>query len=121
MAISKRSKTYGWAFINPDFRGPNRTPMACGSDAAVADIADAVGYAKRMANIDERRIYLLGGSGGGYMALVMAHRQPKGTGSAISSWVPITDLAAWYQRSVYHNLRYVQDRRGRVRRTSRKE
>jgi pimeloyl-ACP methyl ester carboxylesterase len=105
---SKRCKAYGWAFINPDFRGPNRTPMACGSDAAVADIVDAVRYAKSVANIDERRIYLVGGSGGGYMALVMAHRQPK-IWAAISSWVPITDLAAWYQESVDRKLRYAQD------------
>ena len=32
----------GWAMVGPNFRGPNRTPLACGSDAAVQDIVDAV-------------------------------------------------------------------------------
>jgi len=62
----------GWAYLYPNFRGPNHTPDACGSDKAVQDIVDAVSWAKKKANIDESRVYLLGGSGGGHMALLMA-------------------------------------------------
>ena len=37
----------GWAFIHPDFRGPNRRPEACGSDLAVSDIIDAVTWVQK--------------------------------------------------------------------------
>lgn len=43
-----------WAYIAPDFRGPNKTPQALGSDFAVQDIVDAVEWAKKNANIDLR-------------------------------------------------------------------
>lgn len=39
-------------------------------------------------------IFLLGGSGGGHMALMMAAAAPE-LWTAVSSWCPITDLAAW--------------------------
>ena len=38
-----------WAFMHPDFRGPNKDPSACGSDLAVSDIIDAVKRAKENA------------------------------------------------------------------------
>ena len=88
----------GWAFIHPNFRGPNVRPQACASDLAVADVLDAVEYAKRHGLIDEDRIYLVGASGGGHMALVMACRSPE-TWAGVSAWVPITDLAAWYEQN----------------------
>ena len=47
-----------WAFIHPDFRGPNKGPDACGSDLAVSDIIDAVKWAKEKTGIDTSRIYL---------------------------------------------------------------
>ena len=52
----------GWAFIHPHFRGPNRTPQATGSDLAVADIVSAIEYAKRQADVDPDRVYLIGTS-----------------------------------------------------------
>lgn len=104
----KRAAARGWAIIHPDFRGSNRTPQACGSDAAVSDIVDAVAFARSRAKIDPRRIYLAGVSGGGYMALVMAHRAPK-LWTAVSAWVPIADLAEWYRETTVRGLRYSQD------------
>jgi poly(3-hydroxybutyrate) depolymerase len=95
----------GWAFVSPDFRGPNDKPAACGSELAVQDVLDAVHYVQGRARIDERRIYLLGGSGGGYMALVMAGRAPH-VWAAASAWVPITDLAAWHEFSKSQQSRY---------------
>lgn len=85
----------GWAFVHPSFRGPNRRPEACASDAAVRDILDAVDYAIANTDVDTERIYLVGGSGGGHMALAMAGRHPE-RWSAVSAWCPITDVAAWH-------------------------
>jgi len=85
----------GWVFLSPDFRGPNVRPEACASDLAVQDVLDAVAYAREHARVDARRIYVLGGSGGGHIALVLAHRAPA-LWAAVSAWVPVTDLAAWH-------------------------
>ena len=71
------AKKLGWAFVGPDFRGANDKPSACGSDYAVQDIVDAVNYAKAKAKIDSSRIYIVGGSGGGHMTLLMLGRHPE--------------------------------------------
>jgi acetyl esterase/lipase len=85
-----------WVMIHPNFRGPNCNPDATGSDKVIKDILSAVDYAKANANIDTQRIYLVGGSGGGYAALLMAGRAP-GIWTGVSAWVPITDLRQWYR------------------------
>jgi poly(3-hydroxybutyrate) depolymerase len=87
-----------WVLVHPDFRGPNVRPEACGSEQAVEDVLDAVAFARRQAKVDDSRIYLVGASGGGYMALVMAHRAPW-LWAGVSSWVPIADLARWHRQS----------------------
>ena len=84
-----------WNFIFPDFRGPNWTPDACGSDKAVQDIADAVAYMKKIGKVDDSRVYLMGGSGGGHATLLLAGRHPE-LWTAVSAWCPISDIAAWY-------------------------
>jgi pimeloyl-ACP methyl ester carboxylesterase len=86
-----------WNFIFPHYRGPNWTPQACGSDAVVADIADAVSYMKRVSKVDNDRVYLIGGSGGGPAALLMAARRPE-LWTAVSAWCPISDIAAWHDQ-----------------------
>lgn len=86
----------GWAFIYPDFRGPNRRPEATGSELVVKDLISAVEYAKKTAKVDPRRIYLAGASGGGHAALLMAGRAPE-LWAGVSAWVGISDLAAWYR------------------------
>jgi len=85
----------GWHFIHPNFRGHNRTPQALGSDLAVQDIVDAVAWAKSNAKIDPRRIYLIGVSGGGHMALLMAGRHPE-IWAGVSAWCGIVDVARWH-------------------------
>ena len=85
----------GWAYIHPDFRGPNNRPEATGSKLVVADIVSAVEYAKKSTQIDGSAIYLIGTSGGGYTALVMAGHHPE-IWAGVSAWVPISDLAAWH-------------------------
>lgn len=105
---AKRCQARGWALVFPDFRGPNRRPVAGGSDAAVADVVDALEWARKRARIDPKRIFLAGGSGGGYMSLLMAVRHPK-LWTAVSAYVPITDLAAWHADSRKAGRKYADD------------
>jgi pimeloyl-ACP methyl ester carboxylesterase len=97
----------GWIFISPDFRGPNVRPEACGSDLAVRDVLDAVAFAQKAARVDDSRIYLLGGSGGGHMALLMACRA-RNLWAGISVACPITDLLSWHRFCQDKKYRYAE-------------
>ncbi len=94
-----------WVFIHPNFRGPNNKPQATGSEFVVQDIKDAVTFSTQKANVDVNRIYLVGSSGGGYAALLMAGRAPE-IWAGVSAWVPIVDLVAWHQESRERKNRY---------------
>jgi len=88
----------GWHLLLPEFRGPNlvnnpRRHEACASELAQQDVLDAVAFVRSHYNVSEY-IFLLGGSGGGHMSLMMAAAAPE-LWTAVSSWCPITDLAAW--------------------------
>ena len=98
----------GWAYVHPNFRGPNRNPKATGSDLAVQDVLDAVAYAKKQANVDEKRILLIGTSGGGYMSLLMAGRAPH-LWAGVSAWVPISDLVAWHAECKVKGRKYARE------------
>jgi pimeloyl-ACP methyl ester carboxylesterase len=102
-----QAKKMGWVLVAPDFRGPNSRPEACASDLASQDILDAVAYARHDARIDASRIYLIGGSGGGHMSLVMAARAPD-LWAGVSAWVPISDLAAWHAESKTRKNNYAK-------------
>lgn len=95
----------GWAFLYPDFRGPNFRPEAAGSELAIQDLLSAVRFAQQETNIDASRIYLVGASGGGHMALLVAARAPD-LWAGVSAWVPVTDLNAWYRECRQRNLAY---------------
>jgi dipeptidyl aminopeptidase/acylaminoacyl peptidase len=84
-----------WVLIHPDYRGVFNRSDATGSDLAVQDIVDAVNYARKNANIDASRIYLMGFSGGAMMSLIMAGRYPE-MWTAVSAWVPVFNLTEWY-------------------------
>lgn len=86
-----------WNFIFPDFRGPDWTSDALGSDKVVSDISDAVTFAKESGPVDSDRVYLIGGSGGGHAALLLAGRRPD-LWAAVSAWCPIVDIAAWFRQ-----------------------
>jgi dienelactone hydrolase len=107
-AIEQWCVKNGWAYIHPDFRGPNRRPEATGSDLVVKDIVSAVDYAKGQTKIDASSVYLVGTSGGGYTALVMAGREPK-IWAGVSAWAAISDLKAWYGQCKKSKRRYYRD------------
>lgn len=98
----------GWHYLQPHFRGPNRTPQACASELARQDVLDAVDYVVAHWSVDTHRIYLAGCSGGGHMALVMAARAHE-RWAAVSAWCPITDLAAWHAESQRLGRAYHRD------------
>ncbi len=85
-----------WIYLHPNFRGPNYVPDAGGSKLAQQDILDALDWVQRNYKVDSNRIYLAGASGGGHMTLLMAGRYPDRF-SAVSAWVPISDLSEWYR------------------------
>jgi pimeloyl-ACP methyl ester carboxylesterase len=96
----------GWHVLQPNFRGPNFGPEACASPEARQDILDAVAHVLAYHAVDTHRIYLAGESGGGHMSMVMAAHHPQ-RWSAVSSWVGLSDLAAWYRESQTRMVRYV--------------
>ena len=85
----------GWCFIHPNFRGPNYTKQAMGSDFVVQDILSSIDHAKQQAQIDESRIYCIGVSGGGHASLLMAGRAPE-IWAGVSAWCGISDIEKWH-------------------------
>ena len=94
-AYRAAAEKHNWHLIFPEFRGPNWKSEGCGSDMVVSDLEDAVAYMKSVCNVDPARVYLTGGSGGGHCSLLLAGRRPD-LWTAVSSWCPISDLAAWH-------------------------
>lgn len=103
---NRQAQERQWTLIQPDFRGPNVRPEACGSELAQQDILDAVAWARTSLTWHPRRIFLAGISGGGHMAMLMAAKCPI-MWDAVSEWVGISDLRAWY----YEHLRDGQPQR----------
>ena len=94
-----------WVMIHPDFRGMNNTPKAMGSKWAVQDIADAVEYIREREKIDSDRIYLVGASGGGHMAMLAAGKLPH-IWAGVSAWVGIYDILQWWKDTNSAGLGY---------------
>lgn len=94
-------------YIRPDFRGPNNTPEACGSPLVASDIDDAIEYALENSNADPRHIHVIGVSGGGHATLI-AYMRSRYSIRSFSAWVPITDLAKWYDESIGRQRRYAE-------------
>ncbi len=97
-----------WNYIHPDFRGPNNKPLACGSDAAIQDIDDAIQWALKNMNVDPKEVHIIGSSGGGYMTM-MCYMKLKYPAKSFSSWVGISDLEAWYYESLGRGQKYAGD------------
>lgn len=90
-----------WHLIQPDFRGPNWTPQACASPAAKQDVEDAIDWAQAQWSVDPDRIYVMGGSGGGHMAMTIAAHCPRRL-AAVSAWCGISDIALWHSECDGH-------------------
>ena len=93
------AEQYDFNLLLPEFRGENtaKNPecdKACGSAYAKQDIKDAIDYVIENEHVDGENVFLLGLSGGGHMALLMAGFCPT-CFKAIGAYVPITDLEAW--------------------------
>lgn len=97
-----------WIFIHPNFRGANRRPQATGSELVIGDVLSAIDYAKANARVDGTRIYAVGWSGGGFLGLLLAGREPE-IWAGVSAWVPISDLNAWYEESRKLGTKYVRE------------
>ena len=89
----------GYHLLLPEFRGPNldtnpHATEACGSVLAKTDILDAIDHVLKSTSADPSAVLLVGGSGGGHMALLMAGLAPERF-AAIASVVPISDVGLW--------------------------
>lgn len=87
----------------PEFRGSNldtnpNCRQACGSEFARQDVKDAIDYVLENGEVDAQNLFLLGLSGGGHMALLMAAFWPE-LFKAVGASVPITDLRQWAQEN----------------------
>lgn len=90
----------------PEFRGPNlstnpHATEACGSEAAMRDIRDAIDYVVAQGLVDPDMVFLYGASGGGHMALMMAGYCPEYF-RAIAAFVPITDVGRWAEENPHY-------------------
>ena len=103
-------RAFGWALLLPEFRGPNlddnpQCTDACGSRLARQDVLDAVRHVCGANPIDESNIFLLGCSGGGHMALLMAEEAPA-LFRAVDVWCPVSNLRKWHEHLVRAGLHY---------------
>ncbi|MBE7053342.1 MAG: hypothetical protein E7391_03605 [Ruminococcaceae bacterium] len=100
------AEKYDFNLLLPEFRGENldtnkNCTYACGSMYAKQDIKDAIDYVVKNENVDKDNIFLIGLSGGGHMALLMAGFCPEYF-KAIASYVPICNLEKWiYENDTY--------------------
>lgn len=106
--LAKEVKLRNWNYIHPDFRGPNDRPEACGSEFVISDIEDVINYSKTKLIIDTNNIHIIGASGGAYTSL-MVYMLSEVNVKSINTWVPISDLEAWYQESLARKSKYAED------------
>lgn len=98
----------GWAMVAPEFRGENDDADAVGSALAVQDVADAIDFAVSQEGVDADRVFVVGYSGGGMMALLVAGQHPEKV-TAVSAWGPPHDLENFYDFSRRNGLGYWDD------------
>ena len=103
--ISKISYDSKYAYIYPDFRGKMNSPDSCCSDLVISDIDDAIDFALKSGRIDNKRLFLIGLSGGAYTALC-SYARSKHLFKKVISWLPVTDLAAWYKENMKRKETY---------------
>ncbi|MDP1817393.1 MAG: alpha/beta fold hydrolase [Leadbetterella sp.] len=106
--LDSAAKSKNWNYIFPNFRGVNNHPKACCSEFVLSDIDEAIDWALTHMNIDKKRIYVVGHSGGGYATLAM-YMKSRHRIQAFSAWVPISNLVDWYGESVERKNKYAAE------------
>lgn len=104
-ALDLEVRKAGWTYMRPRLMGPNKTPGACCSQQVLDAIAAAIAYARTHAKVTS--VHIVGGSGGGYTALCAALKGQLEGVDDYQAWVPISDLAAWYDQHAGDH--YAQD------------
>ncbi len=97
------AENHNFSLLCPDFRGANlpkntHCTEACGSILAKQDIKDAIDEVISHYDVDRENVFLIGLSGGGHMAMLMAGYCPEYF-KAIGAIVPITDLSKWTEQN----------------------
>lgn len=97
------AEKYNLNLLLPEFRGSNldsnpQCRLACGSDAAIQDIFDAVEAVFPNRHVDPSAVFLAGLSGGGHMTLLALKERPNFFRAA-AAFVPITDLERWAEEN----------------------
>ena len=87
--VTKSMEKYDFNLLLPEFRGDNlkTNPIctqACCANYAKQDIKDAIDYLIEKEEIDKDNIFIVGASGGGHMAMMMAGRAAMSCGIAAS-------------------------------------
>ena len=107
-SISWEIKDRDWNYIHPNFRGPNFTEDACGSDLVIADIEDAIHYAIKETGANPKEVHIIGVSGGGHAAM-MCYMKLKYPVKSFSSWVGVSNLKDWYFENLGRGQHYATD------------
>jgi len=107
-SLAEKIKAKGWNYIHPNFRGPNNYPEACGSELVTTDMDQAIDWALNNLPVNSDSIFVLGASGGGYATLV-TYMKSRHRIRGFHAYVPISDLAAWYEESLVRTPRYAQN------------
>lgn len=97
------AEKYNFHLLLPEFRGANlvgneHCAQACASPLAKQDIKDAVLHVCENARVDTDNIFLLGLSGGGHMAMMMAGFCPE-LFKTVAAFAPISDLKRWAEEN----------------------
>ena len=97
------AKKNRWHLLLPEFRGPNlntnpHARQACASRFALQDVVDALEKVCQEFPVDRNRIFLLGASGGGHMALMLSGYRPD-LWCSVACFCAITDLETWHRQN----------------------
>ncbi len=106
--LAEQAHSKNWNYVLPNFRGVNNHPKACCSDFVISDIDEAIDWALKNLNVDKKKIYVVGNSGGGYATMAM-YMKSRHNIQAFSAWSSISDLTTWYQESVERKNKYAAE------------
>lgn len=90
-----------WNIVAPKPRGANEGEI--GSTLAIQDVLDSIRLFKKQGGLLPKRIFAIGVSGGGYMALMMAAKYPE-LFHGVSVWAAMTDLRFWREEILQRNF-----------------